>query len=138
MSAASWYHLLIFSLAAFLGKSDVCCQVIDNLPGLLVVQYGPDGAPQAAIAGHDEQRANILAWLQLVALSECLGRDLMNHRMSTGQSLEGVLAWAGHETHPVLPVSAVKRESDLFFVLGAGQELGLAGSMPASIRSLLQ
>lgn len=114
-AAASWHHLLILALAAFLGRADLCCQVIDNLPGLLVSQYQPDGSPRlvdGAGPGPAEQLGNLQAWLQLERLSGRFGRDLLSHRTSTGQRLEDVFVWARTQRLPGLPSMAPPGEPD--------------------------
>ena len=108
-AAASWHHLLIFALAAFLGRSELCCQVIDNLPGLLVSQYQPNGSPRlvdGASPGESEQLCNLHAWLQLERLSGRFDRDLLSYRTSTGQNLKDVLDWARKHRLPGLPQMA--------------------------------
>lgn len=74
--AATWQHLLILSLAAFLDRPEACCQVLDNLPGLLVSQRG---------SVHDD--LNQQAWRQLDAFCACLGRKLAWHRTRTAPTL---------------------------------------------------
>lgn len=105
-AAASWHHLLILALAVFLERPELCCQVMDNLPGLLVSQYQPDGAPklvEGASPEQSEQLGNLQAWLQLERLSSRFDRDLLSHRTSTGQSLKDVLVWARKHRLPGLP-----------------------------------
>lgn len=114
-AAASWHHLLILALAAFLGRPELCGQVMDNLPGLLVSQYRPDGSPQlvdGASPGQSEQLGNLQAWLQLERLSGRFDRDLLSHRTSTGQSLKDVLIWARKHRLPGLPSMAAPGGSD--------------------------
>jgi hypothetical protein len=126
-SAASWHHLLILSLAAFLGRPELCCQVIDNLPGLLVSQFRPDGAPQVQGPGAVEPEntcSQLRAWQLLARLCGSLGRDLMGLHASSGQELTAVFAWARRQgwprpCHPDAPAG-----SDLFLVLADGARGG--------------
>lgn len=75
--AATWQHLLILSLAAFLDSPEDCCQVLDNLPGLLVSQRG-----------RSDDALNLQAWRQLDGFCACLGRDLAWHHIRGAQRLE--------------------------------------------------
>lgn len=78
-SLSSWQHLLILALAAFLGRADICCQVIDNLPGLLAHQGLAPGEPlldQGTAMVAEEELSLLDAWRRLVQLCASIGRSL--------------------------------------------------------------
>lgn len=96
--ASTWYHLLMLAIAAFRGRRNVAAQVFDNLPGLLALQFRPDGSPRAAAADatlRHENLFNLQAWANLVVISSSLGRDLFAFIDSNGIGLRAVLSHAG-------------------------------------------
>ena len=108
-ASATAYHLAMLALAAHLGQTSACAQVIDNLPGLLAGQYNVDGrpraagtGPQAAAARVEEQLAQLMSWGQLVVLTSCLGRDLMAMGDEAGHGLKPVFGHARQSLTPQL------------------------------------
>ncbi|MFY8148355.1 MAG: hypothetical protein ACOVNL_03950 [Prochlorococcaceae cyanobacterium] len=131
--SATWHHLLILSLATFLGIPELCCQVIDNLPGLLVSQFQTHGAPQprhVPLPQPDETFSQLLAWQQLALLSGSLGRDLKGLRVSSGLSLSAVFAWACRQRWPWPCCPTLPAGSDLFRLLSDG------GSVAEDLQSI--
>ena len=107
--AATLYHLDMLTLAAYLGQTSACAQVIDNLPGLLSGLYQIDGAPRngnapqpSSAASAAEQLAHLLSWAQLAVLTSCLGRDLVAMGDEVGHGLTPVFAHARRLLRPQL------------------------------------
>ena len=75
-----WQHLLIMALAAFLGRADICCQVVDNLPGLLAHQVLEPAdllrSEQGIAKANEEQLSHAEAWRRLAKMCDPLGRTL--------------------------------------------------------------
>lgn len=79
---SSWQHLLILALAAFLERAEICCQVIDNLPGLLThegLHPGDARSRQTMKTAVADRRSSQEVWRRLIVSCGCLGRDLMTH-----------------------------------------------------------
>lgn len=96
-AACTWYHLLMLAIAAYRGRRNVAAQVFDNLPGLLALQFRPDGSPRSSSADaplRHEHLFNLQAWANLVVLSSALGRDLLAFTDSNGHGLQAAFAYA--------------------------------------------
>jgi hypothetical protein len=107
--SATTYHLDMLTVAAYLGQTSACAQVIDNLPGLLSGLYQMDGAPRdgnapqpTGAASAAAQLDHLLSWAQLAVLTSCLGRDLMARRDEVGHGLMPVFAHAQRFLKPQL------------------------------------
>ncbi|MEB3199736.1 MAG: alginate lyase family protein [Synechococcaceae cyanobacterium] len=94
----TWYHLLMLAIAAHCGRRNVAAQAFDNLPGLLALQYHPNGAPRFCPAETPLDQTQLFAlqaWVNLAVVSAALGRDLLALRCSDGLRLPLVFAHAG-------------------------------------------
>jgi hypothetical protein len=91
----------MLAVACHLGRAAACAQVIDNLPGLLAIQFDPAGAPRTA-APLRQQLAHLQGWAELAVLLSCLGRDLLAMRDGAGHGLEPVLDHARRTLVPRL------------------------------------
>lgn len=95
--ASTWYHLLMLSIASYLGRRNVAAQVIDNLPGLLAAQFRSDGSPRSTSLNsplRHEHLFNLQAWSCLSVITHALGRDLFSLVDSHGAGLEAAFSYA--------------------------------------------
>jgi len=78
-AASRWQHLLILALGAFLERGEICCQVIDNLPGLLACQgFECQRACSGELsqANDEGQQNDPNAWDVIAHLSAAIGKNL--------------------------------------------------------------
>jgi hypothetical protein len=101
---SSWQHLLILALAAFLARAEICCQVIDNLPGLLTLQglhTGDFCQENAMVMPAEQQLSHAEVWRRLVELCASLGRNLNPKTPCSVHSQGLVPQGQGQRTEPL-------------------------------------